>query len=161
MSVHVGITVQLTQQVLDMTPEKRDLLELLGELKHMWYPIGEMLNVGRADLEGLHCSNCPDNERLSATLQCWIDSNSSPVTWGIILKVLRTNYIDQPRVADKIQHYITTLATTSGDGASTTASQHSTIANQAVQQPTIDNQTTQYEGMHEYLDYSVCVTYSQ
>ena len=60
--VHVG---QLTQQILDMTPNKRDLLELLAEIKHMWYPVGEMLGVGRADLEGLHSSNRPDNETVS------------------------------------------------------------------------------------------------
>ena len=99
--VHVG---QLTQQILDMTPDKRDLLEVLAEIKHMWYPVGEMLGVGRADLEGLHSSNRPDNERLSATLQYWMDTKPSPVTWGTILKVLRSDYIGQPRVADKIQH---------------------------------------------------------
>ena len=54
--VYVGVAVQL------MIPKKRDLLELLAELKHMWYPIGEMLGVGSADLEGLRCSNRPDRD---------------------------------------------------------------------------------------------------
>ena len=100
----IDVPVQLTQQILDMTPGKRDLLELLAEIRHMWYLIGEMLGVGRADLEGLRYSNRPDNERLSATLQYWMDTKPSPVTWGIILKVLRSDYINQFRVADKIQH---------------------------------------------------------
>ena len=89
-----------------MIPEKCDLLELLAEIKDMWYPVGEMLGVGRAHLEGVRCSNLPDNERLSAILQYWMDAKSSPVTWGIILKALRSGYIDQlpPGLADKIQH---------------------------------------------------------
>ena len=101
----VGGAVQSTQQrdVLDKTPEKYDLLPLLAEIKDQWFPIGEMLRVSGADLRGLHRENLPNNERLSATLQYWMDSKSSPVTWRNILDVLRGDFINQPRVADKIQ----------------------------------------------------------
>ena len=101
----VGGAVQSTQQrdVLDKTPEKYDLLPLLAEIKDQWFPIGEMLRVSGADLRVLRQSNLPVEQRLSDTLQYWIDSKSSPVTWRNILAMLRGDFINQPRVANKIQ----------------------------------------------------------
>ena len=108
----VGGAVQSTQQrdALDKTPEKYDLLPLLAEIKDQCqgFPIGEMLCVSCADLRGLHQVNLPSNERLSATLQYWMDSMSSPVTWRNILDVLRGDFINQPRVANKIQNKLFT-----------------------------------------------------
>ena len=95
------------RDVLDKTPEKHDLLELLSEVRYKWFDIGEMLGVNFADLRGLHQSNFPDSEKLSGTLQYWIDSVSSPVTWGTIVEVLRTG-LSLPRVADKIEDKLST-----------------------------------------------------
>ena len=102
----VGGAVQSTQQrdVLDKVPEKYDLLPLLAEIKDQWFPIGEMLHVSGANLRGLQSRAIfLTIKRLSATLQYWMDSKSSPVTWCNILDVLRGDFINQPRVADKIQ----------------------------------------------------------
>ena len=109
----IGGALQPTQQlnyrhVLDKTPEKCDLLELLSEIQYRWRPIGEVLHVNAASLESLHQSNLPDSEKLSATLQCWIDSVSSPVTWATIIEALRNNHIDLPRVANEIQNKLST-----------------------------------------------------
>ena len=81
---------------------------MLSEVKDHWYSIGEMLDVSGADLRGLQQSNLPNDRRLSETLQCWIDTESSPVTWRNILDVLRGDFINQPRVADKIQDKLLT-----------------------------------------------------
>ena len=68
-----------------------------------------MLRVSGADLSDLRYSGLTDSEKLSDTLQCWIDSpSSSPVTWGTIVKVLRTDFINLPGVADKIQEKLST-----------------------------------------------------
>ena len=94
--------------VLDKTPEKRDLLELLSEVQDRWRSIGEVLGVNNAYLKGLQHNGLPNSEKLSDTLQYWIDSVSSPVTWGTIVKVLHTEYINLPRVANKIQDKLST-----------------------------------------------------
>ena len=106
----VGSTVQSThlRNVLDKTPEKYDLLELLAEVQDRWFDIGEMLKVNNASLKCLRQSNLSDSTKLADTLQLWIDSASSPVTWGTIVEVLRTDYINLPRVADKIEDKLST-----------------------------------------------------
>ena len=106
----VGSTVQSThlRDVLDKTPEKCDLLELLTEVQDRWFVIGEMLKVDNTNLRCLRQSNLPDSEKLADTLQHWIDSASSPVTWGTIVEVLRTDYINLPRVANKIEDKLST-----------------------------------------------------
>ena len=96
------------RNVLDKTPEKYDLLELLAEVQDRWLDIGEMLKVNNASLKGLRQSNLPDSTKLADTLQHWIDSASSPVTWGTIVEVLHTDYINLPRVADKIEDKLST-----------------------------------------------------
>ena len=103
----VGSTVHL-RDILDKTPKKRDLLELLAEVQDRWFVIGEMLKVDNTNLRRLHQSNLPDSEKLADTLQHWIDSVSSPVTWDTIVEVLRTDYINLPRVADKIEDKLST-----------------------------------------------------
>ena len=106
----VGSTVQSTRlrDVLDKKPEKCDLLELLAEVQDRWFVIGEMLKVDNTKLKGLRKNNLSDSEKLADTLQHWIDSASSPVTWGTIVKVLRTRFINLPGVADKIENKLST-----------------------------------------------------
>ena len=95
------------RDVLDKTPEKHDLLELLSEIQDRWFDIGEMLKVNNATLRSLE-TNYSASRKLADTLQHWIDSVSSPVTWGTIVEVLRTDYINLPRVADKIEDKLST-----------------------------------------------------
>ena len=106
----VGSTVQSThlRDIVDKTPKKCDLLELLSEVKDKWFDIGEMLEVDNATLRSLHENNYSASRKLADTLQHWIDSASSPVTWGTIVEVLRTDYINLPRVADKIEDKLST-----------------------------------------------------
>ena len=106
----LGSTVQSThlRDILDKTPEKRDLLELLAEVQDRWYDMGEILGVHNADLRNLRLSNLHNSTRLADTLQHWIDSASSPVTWGTIVEVLCTDFIKLPRVADKIEDKLST-----------------------------------------------------
>ena len=106
----VGSTVQSThlRDVLDKAPEKRDLLELLTEVQDRWFVIGEMLKVDNTNLRCLRLSSLPDSEKLADTLQHWIDSASSPVTWGTIVEVLRTGFINLPRVANKVEDKLST-----------------------------------------------------
>ena len=107
--VFIGGTLQPNYlHVLDKTPEKRDLLELLSEVQDKWHSIGEMLGVNNANLRGLRQSNSSDSEKLSETLQYWIDSVSSPVTWGTIVEVLCTKHINLPRVANEIRDTLST-----------------------------------------------------
>ena len=106
----VGNTVQSIhlRDILGKKPEKYDLLELLAEVKDKWFDIGEMLKVDHATLRSLHETSYSTRRKLADTLQHWIDSVSSPVTWGTIVEVLRTNYINLPGVADKIEDKLST-----------------------------------------------------
>ena len=96
------------RDVLGKKPEKYDLLVLLSEVRDRWFDIGEMLKVNNINLRNLRHSNLPESEKLADTLQYWIDSASSPVTWGTIVEVLRTDYVNLPRVADKIEDKLST-----------------------------------------------------
>ena len=106
---YLGSTVPQSthlRDVLDKTPEKCDLLELLSEVKDKWFDIGKMLEIDNATLRSLHENNhYSASRKLADTLQHWIDS---AVTWGTIVEVLRTSFINLPRVANKIEDKLST-----------------------------------------------------
>ena len=92
--------------IFNSAPDKRDLLELLAEIKHLWYNIGETLRVPYTELKSLQDSPLPDLNKLSSVLQCWIDKCTTEVTWNSIITAMKSKIVEQAKVGEEIQRHV-------------------------------------------------------
>ena len=76
--------------ILNKSPEKHDLVELLADYNFMYYEIGEYLKVPNATLMGLQRSREGDMVKLSQVLQKWIETQCSDYTWKTILEMTKS-----------------------------------------------------------------------
>ena len=81
-------------------PELKDLMMVLAEIQSQWSTLGTALNVPEEMLP-VNQQNVPDNVKLKATLQAWIDTRSSPVTWKTVMEAVESPIINR-RVGDEI-----------------------------------------------------------
>ena len=87
-------------------PDKHDLLNLLASIRHLWFEIGEALEVPNPDLMCLFYRNCPESTKLSLVLKQWIDQCTTEVTWNTIIAVVKSDFIGQTAVGEKIQTHV-------------------------------------------------------
>ena len=92
--------------IFNSAPDKRDLLELLADIKHLWYNIGEALRVPYTELKSLQHSSLPDLNKLSSVLQCWIDKCTTEVTWNSIITAMKSKIVEQAKVGEEIRGHI-------------------------------------------------------
>ena len=96
--IHTGCT-------FDSVPDRHVLLELLADIKHLWYEIGVALKVPDEELEVLHQKNISDINKLSKVLQYWIDWGAE-VTWRSIITAVRSKIIGQTQISQEIESYV-------------------------------------------------------
>ena len=92
--------------IFNSVPDKHDLLELLADIKHLWYNIGEALRVPYTELKSLQHSSLPDLNKLSSVLQCWIDKCTTEVTWNSIITAMKSKIVEQTKVSEEIQRHV-------------------------------------------------------
>ena len=76
--------------ILNKSPEKHDLVELLADYNFMYYEIGVYLKVPNATLMGLKQGVEPNMVKLSQVLQKWIETQCSDYTWKTILGMTKS-----------------------------------------------------------------------
>ena len=86
-------------------PELKDLMTVLAEIQSQWSSLGTALNVPEEMLT-VTLQSVPNEMKLKATLQAWIDTRSSPVEWETIINAVRGPIINNERVANAILHYL-------------------------------------------------------
>ena len=89
----------------DSVPDKHVLLELLADIKHMWYEIGLALKVPDEEIEGLQQKSLSDINKLSKVLQYWIDQGAE-VTWYSIITAVRSKIVGQTQISKEIESYV-------------------------------------------------------
>ena len=99
--VHIGCT-------FDSVPDRHVLLNLLADIKHLWYDIGLALQVPIAKLEGVQQKSLSDINKLSEVLQCWIDQ-CAEATWQSIITAVRSEIIGQNQISQEIESYVLQL----------------------------------------------------
>ena len=85
-------------------PRKYDVLKRLVEIDASWHGIGLDLGVSNNDLDSLAESNMSDQTKLDHILQKWIemDGEVTPVTWQVILDVVKGPLVQNKALAMKI-----------------------------------------------------------
>ena len=78
---------------------------VLAEIQSQWSTLGTALNVPEEMLP-VNQQSVPDNVKLKATLQAWIDTRSSPVTWKTVMEAVKSPIINNRRVGDEIRKYL-------------------------------------------------------
>ena len=95
--------------ILNKSPEKHDLVELLADYNFMYYEIGVYLKVPNATLMGLKQSVEPNMVKLSQVLQKWIETQRSDYTWKNILDMTKTKtFGDNVDLSKEIEEKLTT-----------------------------------------------------
>ena len=90
-------------------PDKHALRNLLASIRHLWFDIGEALGVLNADLMCLMYMNCPESTKLSLVLKQWIDQCTTEVTWNTIIAVVKSDFIGQTAIGEKIQRHVLSI----------------------------------------------------
>lgn len=95
--------------ILNKSPEKHDLVELLADYNFMYFEIGEYLKVPNATLMGLKHSVDPNMVKLSQVLQKWIETQRSDYTWKTILDMIRSKtFGGNVELLEEIEEKLTT-----------------------------------------------------
>ena len=81
-------------------------MTVLVEIQSRWSTLGTALNVPEEMLP-VTLQGVPNDVKLKATLQAWIDTRSSPVNWKTVIDAVGGPIINNERVARVIIRYLT------------------------------------------------------
>ena len=100
----LALHYQLLSPFLDNKPDKLDVLTKLVCINGSWHGIGLDLGVSYNDLKSLDGSNLSTKMKLDHVLQKWIemDGQCTPVTWKVILDVVKGPLVKNKAVAMEI-----------------------------------------------------------
>ena len=96
-----SITGNDINQILDKKPTEKDVVELLAKYGHQYKSFATALGVGITFAEGLDGDNVT---KLTKVIAKWMLTQSSPVTWRTIIKVVESETLGKMvALADKIR----------------------------------------------------------
>ena len=103
--MYIGSGNKCYADLLTKPPEIDDLRWLLNQWSASWNDLGAELKVDSNERNKLRKDTAlTDDERLEKVLAVWIGSESSDVTWEMVLKVLVT--IKKKNVARIVRKYL-------------------------------------------------------
>ena len=83
-----------------------ELLNLLANISAKWRLIGICLNIPYNDLEGIQQNPISDIKKLSAVINRWKESQSSPFTWATVIAALESPTVNSLRKSNEIRDYL-------------------------------------------------------
>ena len=83
-----------------------ELLNLLANISAEWHLIGMCLNVPYNDLEGIQQNPISDIEKLSAVINRWKESQTSPFTWETVITAMESPIVNNLRKSNEIRDYL-------------------------------------------------------
>ena len=89
--------------ILEEAPDKSVLLNLLADISNKWYDIGLGFNVSHNNLESIKNETGSDITKLSKVIECWISTQSSPVTWKTVISVIEGPIVNKKKKANEIR----------------------------------------------------------
>ena len=91
-------------QILNKKPIEKHVVELLAEYGYQYESFATALGVGIRFADGLSGSNV---SRLTRVIARWMSTQSSPVTWHTIIKVVESETLGKNvALADKIRKWL-------------------------------------------------------
>ena len=91
---------------LKETPNEHELFNLLIDTGDIWYDIGLTLQVDQNDLDDLIQSEDNHLTKLRKVINCWKDTQPSPVIWKTIITAMESPVINKKMIADRIRQYL-------------------------------------------------------
>ena len=112
-SINISLHYQLLSTFVDNKPDKLEVLAKLVCINASWRGIGLDLGVSYNDLQSLAESNLSTQTKLDHVLQKWIemDGEATPVTWKVILNVIKGPLVQNKAVALEIYNSLKYLNT--------------------------------------------------
>ena len=98
--------LSLTDPRFFLTPDKHDLLELLANISHLWFEIGEALIIPNTKLMSLLHRNLSDSMNLSLVLQYWMDQCTTDTTWSRIINAVMSKTVGQIAVGEEMKRFV-------------------------------------------------------
>ena len=98
--------LSLTDPRFFLTPDKHDLLELLADICHLWFEIGESLIIPNTKLMSLQHKNLSDSLKLSSVLQYWKDQCTTDTTWRRIINAVMSKTVGQIAVGEEMKRFV-------------------------------------------------------
>ena len=92
--------------ILREAPNKSDLLDLLADISNKWYDVGLGFKVGHNSLESLKKEVESDVTKLSKVIECWISTQSSPVTWETVISVIEGPIVNNKTKSNEIRKHL-------------------------------------------------------
>ena len=92
--------------ILNTAPDEHDLVELLADIKHQWFPIGQALHVPFNDLEGLQANSEDNIVKLGHVIHTWQNSQPSSVTWETVISAIEGTIVNDLTIANKIRAHL-------------------------------------------------------
>ena len=105
MSVRIFCFLDITE-ILKQVPRQSDLLHLLADIAYDWEHIGIALKLGYSTLGSLAQSKFTNIKRLAEVIQCWRESQSTPVTWETVISAVEGPTVQKKKVADNMRKFL-------------------------------------------------------
>ena len=101
----VGSGHKRYHDLLMKSPELDDVFPLMTKLSSLWYDIGGRLRVPRDERESLlQVTNLTNDGKLEKILDIWISSQTSEVTWKMIIDMLMG--FEKRNIASEVAKYL-------------------------------------------------------
>lgn len=92
--------------ILNKAHQKSVLLNLLANISNNWYDIGLGFGIDQNNLESIKNEMGSDNTKLSKVIECWISTQSSPVTWETVISVIEGPIVNNRTKANEIRKHL-------------------------------------------------------
>ena len=92
--------------ILNQTPKLYQLRNLLADISSRWREIGLALGISDNDLDNISSVVQDNKSKLCKMITKWIETQSSPVTWGTIIFAIEGPIVDNKRKVDEIREFL-------------------------------------------------------
>ena len=92
--------------ILKEAPNKSVLLNLLADISSNWYVIGLSFEIDHNNLESINNEMGHDIIKLSKVIECWIHTQSSPVTWETVISVIEGPVVNNKEKANEMRKHL-------------------------------------------------------
>ena len=92
--------------VLNTTPDKNKLLNLLASIDSQWHEFGLALHVPHNELVNLRASPDSNIVKLSMVIHIWLTNQLIPVTWDTVITAIEGDLIKDKQKANEIRRHL-------------------------------------------------------
>ena len=92
--------------ILNQTPKEYQLRYLLADISSKWREIGLALGISDNDLDNISTLVQDSMSKLCKMITKWIETQSSPVTWSMIVFAIEGPIVNNKKKADEIREFL-------------------------------------------------------